>query len=323
MKNIATLLLMLSAIVCRAHPGIGIVKDSKGNIYYSDLTHVWKIPAAGGGRHIAVRNVHTHELYMDVNDNLYGEHLWYNGEQANTWGHYLWRLGADGKLARLQDTTLGFREGYSFVRDAQGNMYWAERWTTSRFRKKTPAGQITTIAQGKFREVRWMHSTKAGVIYFLDLDKLYAIRNGAIALLAEGLNESTAAFEFVGERHNAYGIWTDEQDNVYIALHGGQRVKKITPGGAVSTFLQSASPWSPTAGVFDKDGNLWLQEYTLTNECRVRKIHRSELAGGRHANAFLMNDMLPFGIAGVLLIGMTMSATGIRHKWQLLRSARA
>ena len=37
----------LISIVVAAHPGIGIVKDSKGNIYYTDLKQVWKIALDG------------------------------------------------------------------------------------------------------------------------------------------------------------------------------------------------------------------------------------------------------------------------------------
>jgi hypothetical protein len=47
-----------------AHPGIGIVMDSRGNVFYTDLSHVWKVEP-GGAKSIAVRGVHTHELYID------------------------------------------------------------------------------------------------------------------------------------------------------------------------------------------------------------------------------------------------------------------
>ena len=79
---------LLVSFISEGHPGIGIVKDSKGNIYYTDLAKAWKI-ALDGNRSVVVTGVHTHELYIDEEDNLYGEHLWYNGESKDTWGHYL------------------------------------------------------------------------------------------------------------------------------------------------------------------------------------------------------------------------------------------
>ena len=155
-----------------AHPGIGIVCDSKGNIYYTDLKQIWKL-TPDGKKTVVVPNVHSHELYMDSNDNLYGEHLWYNGERLDTWGHYVWCLKNDGELTKVQEPTEGFLTDYSFVRDIAGNMYWVERFTVSRFKKKTPDGTITTIAEGKFRDIRWSYCTKDGIYYFIDLDKLY------------------------------------------------------------------------------------------------------------------------------------------------------
>ena len=94
---VAAILLVLASATARAHPGIGIVVDARGNVYYTDLTHVWRI-APDGKRTVAVRGVHTHELHLDAQGNLYGEHLWYNGEAANTWGHYVWRLRPSGVL---------------------------------------------------------------------------------------------------------------------------------------------------------------------------------------------------------------------------------
>src|SRR5688572_20470588 len=113
-----TLLFLVSPGIT-AHPGIGIVKDSKGNIYYTDLKQVWKI-SLDGTRTAVVKNVHTHELYMDEQDNLYGEHLWYNGESLDTWGHYAWCLKNNGELVKEIKPAEGFLTNHSFVRDTAG-----------------------------------------------------------------------------------------------------------------------------------------------------------------------------------------------------------
>jgi hypothetical protein len=147
--------LILSFHLLSAHPGVGIVQDSRGNIYYTDLKQIWKI-GIDGKKSIAVADVHSHELFMDSSDNLFGEHLWYNGERLNTWGHYVWCLRRDGMLVKVKEPTPGFLENYSFVRDDKGNMYWAERWKVSRIRKKSPGGTITTVAEAKFKDVRWI-----------------------------------------------------------------------------------------------------------------------------------------------------------------------
>ena len=126
MNKIVTILasFVLFSFTGFAHPGVGIVMDSKGNVFYTDLKHIWKIDKQGKLA-IAVRYVHSHELYMDENDNLFGEHVWYEGEASNKWGHYLWRLSSAGAFEKLIPPTEGFPESYSFVRDIHGHMYRA------------------------------------------------------------------------------------------------------------------------------------------------------------------------------------------------------
>ncbi len=62
-----------------SHPSVSVVTDGRGNVFYSDLKHVWRI-APDGTKTIAVSNVHTHELYLDTLDNHYGDHFWYEGD---------------------------------------------------------------------------------------------------------------------------------------------------------------------------------------------------------------------------------------------------
>ena len=146
---------LLVGLMLEAHPGIGIVKDKKGNIFYTDLKQVWKI-SAGGNKAIVVSGVHTHELYMDEQDNLYGEHLWYNGEAADTWGHYVWCLKNTGELVKEIGPTPGFLMNYSFARDSLGSMYWVDRFTTSKIMKKTRNGEIIKLVEGKFGFIGWL-----------------------------------------------------------------------------------------------------------------------------------------------------------------------
>ena len=53
--------LLLTRFLATAHPGVGLVEDSRGNVYYTDLVHVWKI-SPDGRKTIAVRNAHTQRL---------------------------------------------------------------------------------------------------------------------------------------------------------------------------------------------------------------------------------------------------------------------
>ncbi len=291
-----------------AHPGIGIVIDSKGNIFYTDLKQVWKL-SPDGSKTVIVQNVHTHELCIDANDNLYGEHLWYNGERLNTWGHYVWCLHPGGELVKVKEPTEGFLTDYSFVRDSSGNMYWVERFTVSRFKKKAPDGTITTIAEGKFRDIRWSYCTKEGIFYFIDLDRLYKLTpDGKFTLVTDELDDAPSILGFMNDKkHRIYGIWTDTGDNIYVALLAAKKVKRITPGGIVETVVYTKEPWSPTGGLFDRNGNMWLLESSLTNECRVRKITKVKLAGPAYGKtgSILINDIVPVSIlTAVIALGV-------------------
>lgn len=320
MKIILFLLSLFTSNISFAHPGIGIVKDSKGNIYYTDLHDVWKI-SPGGARTIAVHNVHTHELYMDANDDLYGEHLWYNGETLDTWGYYVWCLRSNNKLDTVIKPTAGFLKNYSFARDAKGNMYWVERDSVNSFVRRSPDGKIDTILQGKFKDVRWIHSTKGGAIYFIDLYDLYKIDNaGQLSLIAKNIPDNTPSFGLMGGKHSLFGIWTDSIENVYVANLSGQVVKRITPAGKVEDFVYSVTPWSPTGGLFDNNGNLWLLETSLTNEARTRKISASQFNKGKTTPVILRNYILPLGVFALIIAAIVLI---IRVVWRKRKRLKA
>lgn len=295
-------LLFLISISTTAHPGIGIVKDSRGNIYYTDLKQVWKI-SLDGTRKIVVKGVHTHELFIDKNDNLVGEHLWYNGEKLDTWGHYLWRLNREGILDTIIRPAAGFLENYSFCRDSLGNMYSVQRFRPkSKIIKAASNGTVTILAEKEFKDIRWMFVTPGGILYFVDLTDLYKIENGNVILIASSLEERTSLFEYSDLQHNVYGIWNDAHENIYVAILGGQVVKKITPSGKVSDIVYSKNLWRPCSGVFDNNDDLWLMETNAVNEVRVRMISKNELATAPPEFTNIINKARPFFVVIIVLL---------------------
>jgi sugar lactone lactonase YvrE len=261
-------LVLLTAPPALAHPGTGIVEDSKGNIYYTDLERVWRI-APDGSRSVVVPDVHTHELYLDAGDNLYGEHNWYEGEATDRWGYRIWRRSANGRIANVVPPTRGFRTGYSFVRDSSGNMYWAD--SDGYIVKKGPGGAKARLSDRRFGDVRSLLASPDGLVHLIARGELWRIGpDGAVRKMASGLSEQVASQPFVNERHRIMGLWSDGRGNVYAAVWGGQKVKKIDPQGRVTVAARSTFPWSPSGGLFARDGRLWLLEYSVTNEVRVR-----------------------------------------------------
>jgi len=102
------LLLALSLGAVRpalAHPSVGIVIAPGGDVFYSDLTHVWRI-SRSGIKSIAVPNVHTHEIYVDANGTLFGEdNQWLGGDRYR---HRIWSRRADGAISDVVPWTNGF-----------------------------------------------------------------------------------------------------------------------------------------------------------------------------------------------------------------------
>ena len=171
---------------------------------------------------------------------------------------------------------------------------------------KTTSGQVVTLAAGKFKNIRWMYATKNGIVYFIDLTDLYKLENGNFKLLAKNLHERTSIFEYGSLIHNLYGIWTDKDENIYVAVLGGQVVKKITANGKVSNVVYSSGLWSPDSGLFDDDGNLWLMESNILNEVRVRKIEQKELTKSVSQFLHLIRKLIPFIIVAALIISCTL-----------------
>ncbi len=270
-----------------AHPAVGIVMDSQGNIYYSDLKHVWKL-SPGGKKSIAVRKVHTHELYIDTNDNLYGEHLWYEGEATDRWGHRVWRLGSDGILDDIITARQGFRDDYDdfhFVRDKQGNMYWVDRGEPTVIRKRSTNGKVTSVASANLRDVRWMTVTSNGIVFLIDRHDLIRITpDGVVRTVVRSLPNRGwsrlfgVAIPFMSDRHAVQGLWTDPKGNLYAAITSDRMVKKVSPDGKVQVVTRSQVFWSPTGGLIAPNGDLWILEYNEHYwsgiKARVRRIQK-------------------------------------------------
>jgi hypothetical protein len=265
--------LLLAAAALLAHPSVSVVMDRRGNVYYSDLEQVWKV-APDGRKTVAVPRVHTHELWLDAGDNLYGEHLWYEGEATNRWGFRVWRRTPEGAVAEVVPARHGFRTDYSFVRDAAGNMYSVDRDASPvAFRRRAPDGSVSTIARCRdCRDVRWMTAEPDGVLWFIDdLDLREVSSTGAIRTVAKGVGRRTITQPQVG-RHVVMGLWTDPARNVYAAVYGSREVVRVSPEGRATVVARSSLPWSPTGGLVAPDGELWLLEWSYTNAARVRRF---------------------------------------------------
>ena len=95
---------------------------------------------------------------------------------------------------------------------------------------------------------------------------------------SDNLKESEPPFEGIADRHYIFGVWSDKEKNLYVAVYGAGKVKKVEADGNVKTVYVSPSDWSPCGGLTSTDGIMWIMEFSYKNTTRVRKISKD----GKH-----------------------------------------
>lgn len=274
--TVVGLLIILSSALPsggQAHPSISVVADSRGQIFYSDLTHVWKI-APDGTKQIAVPNVHTHELWLSPDDVLYGEDVTNIGQ---TYRHRVWALHPNG---RLRDV-VPWREGhpdryadYSFARDTQNRSYVLRR-AEKQIDVRTQEGVERRISLAAHPgHIHWLTVDDKGVIHVAVGARLIRIEAGSdeAKTVADELVEQSEKFDFLQDRHAIMGLWSGDRDDVYVAVFAGQVVKRVAASGEVSVVARNEDEWSMTGGTIDNEGALWLLEFSTSNKVRVRRL---------------------------------------------------
>jgi hypothetical protein len=120
-----------------------------------------------------------------------------------------------------------------------------------------------------------MAAAPQGAVLFLDLGDLRRMApDGVLSTVAKHLESRSLTQLQVGDRHLVMGLWTDRAGNAYVAVYGARQVKRIDRAGQVKIVASSSIPWSPTGGLVADNGDLWLLEYSLTNNARVRRIRK-------------------------------------------------
>ena len=126
-----------------------------------------------------VPDVHTHELHIDKNDDLFGEGGYYD-DKADKFYHYLWVYHQNGKI----DTVIGMKQAYveqdfSLTRDKNGNEYYVKRYAarpdTNHIYRKTLAGEEEIVATGNFRHVTWLHASDDGSLLYVLNNAIYRV----------------------------------------------------------------------------------------------------------------------------------------------------
>lgn len=280
-----------------AHPASGIVVDSGGNIYFSDLETIWKFDTHGK---LTVfrkgeRGRHVHELSIDKQDNVYGADISYN-PATEGWISDVWRMTPEGKFIYLLKPTERPPRGWSIWHDRAGNMYFIEQNNHTKretlLLRRSPDGTVTTFAGGayghadgkgnlaKFSSVGGMAFGPDGSLYLSDGVAVRKVAtDGTVTTIAKGLDFRTNHDQprfLAGLSGSLYGLSVDASGNVYVADAGNRRLLKIDSTGGVEVISRAEPPYFPT-GVAAAGGNLYVLEVgftlpNLTSGPRVRRI---------------------------------------------------
>lgn len=272
------ILSLLMPLSIHAHPGIGLVYDGESTIYYTDLVHIWKMDTQSGEASIFLENIHSHELWLDIDGSLYGEHYWYD-ESNQVFKHYIWMATTDGELTKISDTIVGENDHFSFIRENQYTSYSFSPFNSDFQFIKEISDSIKVFIATTLTNPGWMYLAQDSSIILSNrtsdnANQILSINlsNGNTKTLADNITISKLPFSFLDDSHQVFGIWQDDQANIYVALYGGRQVVRIDHEMNQETVLESSFFWSPVNGVFDSNNDLWLMEASLRGKVRVRKV---------------------------------------------------
>jgi sugar lactone lactonase YvrE len=214
------------------------------------------------------------------------------------------KISPDGFVSRYAGTGIeGFADGAADVAqfgeeasgitsDDQGNIYVSDL-DNNRIRKISATGQVTTVAgngiagyvDGRSDIAQFFSPTgividKQGNLFVADMNRVREITpSGIVSTFAGGDSagyrdgqKDEALFSFIND------MVIDQDGNIYLC--DGNRIRKVTPQGIVSTLAGgapgyqdgdalSAKFFSPTGLGIDRQGNIYVAD--LSNH-RIRKI---------------------------------------------------
>lgn len=243
--------------------------------------------------------VHPFGLTIDPNGNVY---------VPDYGGHRIRKISPTGTVTTVVGNgTAGYQDGAvdtalvsqptGVALDPQGNLYFVDHGN-QRIRKLSIGGVVSTIAGNGI--ATFAEGTAASASFNwpgnLCLDthgnifvgdqlnhRIRKIDSSGVVTTVAGNGIATFA-DGVGTAASFYApvsVVLDPQDNLYVADNANNRIRKITPGGVVSTFAGSgtggsldgvgtnAQLFAPQGLTIDAQGNLYVAEWT---NCRIRKI---------------------------------------------------
>jgi hypothetical protein len=149
------------------------------------------------------------------------------------------------------------------------------------------------------RQPNWQYLTKQGNLLFIDFPCIYFDSKTEVKVLVKDISARRFPFSLQDDKHNIYGLWTDNNNLVYVAVYGGRQLKRIDKEGQTTRIFTSDFLWSPVNGVFDKNNDLWLMECRIGGAVRICKIKSKDL---EHQASFLIENITFISLGGILIL---------------------
>jgi sugar lactone lactonase YvrE len=292
---------------------VGVAVDAAGNVYVGDRINerIRKISPTGvvstlagtgtngfaDGPGATAKFSHPEGVAVDAAGNVYVADEDTNRIRKVTPAGVVSTLAGDGTRAFADGpgATARFNAPDGVAVDAAGNVYVADT-DNHRLRKITPTGSVSTLAGdaahatdgqgafGRFNSPKGVAVDAAGNLYVADRGN-HLIRKvtpaGLVSTLAGSISGFADGTVVAAPFRDAEGVAVDAAGNLYVADTDQHRVRKVTPGGVITTLAGGVSGGfsdgqgadarfqNPHGMAVDASGNTYVADW---NNHRIRKI---------------------------------------------------
>ncbi len=269
---------------------------------YSDTTIIAGSDSSGfaNGAGSVARFNHPFGLTLDKSGNLYvadqGNQLIRMIKPGFVVSTYAGMVGISG-IVNSTDTLSSFNKPFGVAADSSGNVYVADAGNNV-IRLISPLGVVSTFAgtgvagaadgtdTAKFNSPLGVAVDKAGNVYVADYEN-DLVREispaGVVSTIAgkSGIAGAADGLDTAARFNLPESLAVDAAGNIYVADNGNNLIRKISPGGMVSTIAGNGQPAfadgsgtsasfnSPFGIAVDGAGNIYVAD---SGNNRIRKI---------------------------------------------------
>ena len=267
---VVVVLIFATPSTASAHEGWGIVVDSRGRVYVTDIpaNTIWRISSDGRVEAIG-RFIHSHALTLGLDGAVYGTNVSLTQPVRS-----VWRLDAGGRFSEIIPPTRGFPlDLQSFLLAPDGSVYSASIYQHPEppegrelyLLHWSPTGVVDTVAGGHVGDA----DGQGQAARFKSIDGMAWLPNGSI-VLADGPRlrrvSTDGRVESLGPPlttlrwdQDLLGVAVGPDSAIYAADFAGGVVQRIV-GDRVDTLYRASSYWAP-AGIAATASGVYVLEH--------------------------------------------------------------